>query len=320
MKKLLFIFISVTLLGSSAYAQVTKTGHPDWRKFSGAKKIIDNMDQSVTDGITLQDAVKDNPDIYSTKNALELATVSELETLPIAVSADYLTKLSGIIKIFSVNALPPGFELETLLAQEGVSVSIYGKSIDSKLLDVVSALVRARDKAKKELSERPLKCLMTRLGHYSFVADEDLKNLADENVMPKIEKALLFFVNQQRFQPFDVTVILGTVQNEFKDGALTVAYKMMEKHPDLKANLEPLAHLLGLKLICDDFATRNIEVLLEKANTLGVSTLSMKAVTDGASEEDFSVNNTELAKIVKPEAVAKGLENFKNITKLIEKN
>jgi hypothetical protein len=296
-KILVFVFASVCLLGSSLYA-----GDPDLSEYSGAKAILDDMEKSAADGILPDFAVRNNPGIYSQKNIEQLIAIAGLDDLSLAQCQDYLSKATAITEVLRYT---------TMIATTNSSINSLEGSIN---------------RAKKMLRERPLKHLIQRLeqhGVYTtrvndFIIYESVFLSEEENKMPVIEKALLFY-KDKNLTVQDADVILGTPKNEYKDGLLYVSDEMIRKFPERPADLVNLNYLVRLKTIFDDkIMDKALEVIFTSTDSNGIA-LGKMLTNKCASRELGLLGESFVKKITTKEGYSKGFENLDNVMKFIEK-
>ena len=282
----MLVLVSVFLFGSNLCAQ-------DWSKFIGAKEIIDDMKASEKAGMSLEEAVDSKWDVYSDENTAQLISLSKLDYLPLSECTDYLTRAKAVVAERKADKWD------------------------------VRALEIAADEADKKLSEKPIRSLLGRLHKFNDFFDDaifqDTRTLDMPLFIKGIGKALLFFSGKGEFDSEDFPVILGTFNNGNKDGLLYEAAKIEKEYsstmPQLPKMWEPLIQRLQLKVLCDCTAVEQILGFIELSKNSYGDILG-ETFTNRVSSKDFSLENTELIKIVGKDALDNGIENLNKITEL----
>jgi hypothetical protein len=282
------------LLGSNLYAQ-----GPDWSQFPGAKAILDDMELSVSKGIELEDAIDNNPSIYSNDHVVELIAVATEGTLPLIQCRDILSKARSIIDL-----------------------------IDAKHSDIIY-LETMEKLAQEILREKPLKDLIARLhDNYDDFKDVDIKalDITDQNkVIPIIEKAVELFINKKDLTTFDIDTILGLPEDEFNNGVLATADKIIKDPPTrwiytmISAfNLQVLRDALQVNVLCNDETAKKVSAYIAMSD--GYGRVLGNALIDGINGMSFRPESSSITRMIGVDGLSKGIENLKTITTLIERN
>ncbi len=295
MKQIFFLLMFSLLVNSETFAQTAV--EPDLTAHPGAKAILDDMRTHGFQAIKLEQAVKEDiengTNIYTKENVIDLVQAAgKIKDLPISLARDYVNK-----------------------AEQIFSLKVFTKQYDDYHVGITKIIMNSW---KDAVEKKPLVALSNRLENYGYTSLEDYNNTSDENkIATYIIKSALWRLEETRdFSPYAVMMIVGTPDNEFEDGLLYIAFKMIEKFPDLRNVLEGPAKTLQLVLLCDNKASESAYYFLSESDLLFEPA---KAIVRGLSEETFSADNKKLKGIIKEKDISKGLKNFKRITKLLAK-
>ncbi len=266
------------------------------------KKYDDNINDIILDrsGSFIEKALnRMNKDLSSHKNIVRLIEMykitkksSKLQTLRLASikQAASLLNPPTTVAEFIIAGLA---EDRIALARDYVSkaASIATNIEDSSLLSVVN----------KELKERPLRAFKERILNYW---EKD-----------NIESALKYavdFLKGSIAKKEDLSIILGTPENEFEDSLSKVAKDFLEDVYDQKLSMSIKNYLgrLGLMVICNnDHIDGNFSI-----SDFFINTAYLGSFTDlGLTEGSFYLQSNN--KGLEHKAITKGLEQFKLISK-----
>jgi hypothetical protein len=219
MKKIFLVFVLALLLTPAAYA------------FEGDEelvvaKMLDNLQTAVTRGISVKDAIRSYPSLYTKDNILEFIK-SVKDTMYITTARDHLSKARSIIDNVSyLNDKEIGE-----LTQEANAVEI-------------------------ELSWRPTRSFLRQVSKRGlcYIENDVFKSSGPVN-QSEIQKALYATVSLNNFLTRDfhagkwatltnssAVVILGTPEYDFEDGALIQAEKFGDNF--IKSDLTEIRVLL----------------------------------------------------------------------------
>jgi hypothetical protein len=240
-KKVLLVFVSTFLFGSSAYAQ----SEPDWKEHWEAKKVLDDMATLDARGLTLEEAVKNDKKIYSPGAVRDLMSIAGLDNIiPLAKCTDYLSKAEAITAELKLR--------------------------DGEVYSDIEYVLKA---VKENLNKRPFKHFIKRLvklgaiylkygsGNLEFKADimtyrvttkgVDVSVLINDEFTAEVaEGALAFFLNKE-LNKDDFDAILGTDLDEKKDGLLALLWGQYLS-AETVIELFPKVKELQLKLLCSN--------------------------------------------------------------------
>ncbi len=287
---------------------------------TGYTEILENMASSAVNNISMETAIKSNPDIYSKEN-VEALLEAGLISNELATAKDYISKVIAINKIANL------FNKDAMIsAEKGLEIRLY-KIFMQKLL--------SNEIAMKEIGSvyrREFKYALT-----SYNLSE-----VEESCQDGLFAAMEYFSSSKKntilSSKEDVNLIIGTAENEFQDGLLALMEKFDWSTMWSGAGIKMLV-LLKLELLGNndkiplstgeetDIVTFFTDIYSVDGKSLALESYAFGSMTkdhfDPAKTKELVWDNTvtlwNRETAVKNIDFTRALESFNRITEIVKK-
>ncbi len=277
---------------------------------TGYTEILENMASSAVNNISMETAIKNNPEIYSRSNVLELLYAGLAEKTS-ARAEDYISKASYINNISNVLS-----EEEFSIAEHGLDIRLF-KQFMSRVDKMPVVLNHIDDVVG-------FKVALVSTDYYR------VEDATQEALFATLFRFSSPVMNGYISSVQDSEIVFGTPENEFKDGLLALMPKF-DWTTLWSGTAIKMLNLLKIQLLGnnDVIATstgdkEDVVTFLTTTYAVNNQSLAVEKYAYGLVTKDhFNPNNTNLlfenTIAIKNIDFDKALERFNRITEIVKK-